>query len=62
VRREGGSFPIWTAPIAPPSPTIFNLGYTPEMARDYSLDGGPVRRMATGHPRERVRRKPMADQ
>ena len=38
------------------SPTVFNLGYTPEMAERYpwvaELSGG----VATGHPRERVRK------
>ena len=37
------------------SPTVFNLGYTPEVAKDYPwvarLSGG----VAQGHPRERVR-------
>jgi sterol desaturase/sphingolipid hydroxylase (fatty acid hydroxylase superfamily) len=38
------------------SPTVFNLGYTPEVAQDYpwvaKLSGG----VATDHPRERVRK------
>lgn len=37
------------------SPTVFNLGYTPEVAEKYphvaKLSGG----VATGHPRERIR-------
>ncbi len=39
------------------SPTVFNLGYTPEVAKDYpwvaELSGG----VATGHPRQRERRQ-----
>ena len=39
------------------SPTVFNLGYTPEVAEKYPhvarLSGG----VATGHPRERIREK-----
>ncbi len=39
------------------SPTVFNLGYTPEVARDYpwvaNLSGG----VATEHPRERLRER-----
>lgn len=38
------------------SPTVFNLGYTPEIAKKYpkvaELSGGVV---ATGHPRQRMR-------
>jgi sterol desaturase/sphingolipid hydroxylase (fatty acid hydroxylase superfamily) len=38
------------------SPTVFNLGYTPDAARRWPwvarLSGG----VATGHPRERVRK------
>ncbi|MEA3049932.1 MAG: hypothetical protein QOG84_1768 [Sphingomonadales bacterium] len=43
------------------SPTVFNLGYTPEVAEQYphvaKLSGG----VATDHPRERVRAKATAE-
>ena len=43
------------------SPTVFNLGYTPEVAEKYRhvarLSGG----VATDHPRERVRQKAGAE-
>ena len=43
------------------SPTVFNLGYTPEVAEKYPhvarLSGG----VATDHPRERIRQKATAE-
>jgi sterol desaturase/sphingolipid hydroxylase (fatty acid hydroxylase superfamily) len=56
-----GTFYASAAERPAKSPTVFNLGYTPEVAERWpyvaQLSGG----VATDHPRERVRPKAMAD-